>query len=162
MKTVDFLDEIKRAYNLTSDYQLGKLTGWEHSSVSNYRMGRSRLDEDRCLEVAHFLHVDPQYVLACVAAERTKSAAARQTWLEIAERVKHQAAKVAGVACVSAFLFASGINGLAPVSGNGDAPSVYIMSDELKRRREARKARRAAASARQAGQSDLFGLALAA
>jgi hypothetical protein len=66
MRSSDFMDAIWKAYNLTSDYQLCKLTGWRSSRASNYRNHRSEFDDDTCLQVAELLHLDPLHVIASI------------------------------------------------------------------------------------------------
>jgi transcriptional regulator with XRE-family HTH domain len=69
--TNEFLDAIKVRHNLPSDYKLGLLLGASSTSqVSNYRAGRSRMDEQVALKVAELLDVEPAYVVACVNHER--------------------------------------------------------------------------------------------
>ena len=115
MKTVDFLDAIRKAYGLTSDYQLCKFMGWKAPRVSSYRQGRSAFDEYTCIQVAERLHLEPLYVLAAVAAERAQLPDVRSAWRKIADSVQKNAAKMAAGTILSLFMMAGQINGLVPV-----------------------------------------------
>lgn len=70
MKTVDFLDAVKAAYGLTSDYQLAKKLAVSQPSITGYRQGRRAMDDACALKVAHLLDVEPLLVMASVHAER--------------------------------------------------------------------------------------------
>jgi hypothetical protein len=83
--TIDFLNDLRAAHGLTSDYQLAKLFGCRQQTISNYRTGKTAFDEAAAVRVAELLNVRPAYVLACVAAERSKNAPARAAWTEAAE-----------------------------------------------------------------------------
>ncbi len=82
--TLDFLDSIKKKHGLTSDYQLAKLMDCQPSALSNYRNGRSRLDDNAALKVADLLEIDPVFVFACIHAERAKEAKEKAVWTRMA------------------------------------------------------------------------------
>lgn len=92
--TIQFLDAVRVRHGLTSDYQLAKLLGVNKAAVSLLRQRKTRLGELTAMRVAALLDLSPGYVLACVAAERTKSADVRRAWRELAGR----AAAIAAVA----------------------------------------------------------------
>ena len=83
--TTDFLDDIKTARNVTSDYAVAKILETRHSNISNYRNGKSRFDGVMCLKVAAVLGVNPGYVLACMEAERAKDEEVRKVWEKAAQ-----------------------------------------------------------------------------
>lgn len=129
--TVDFLDAVKKKHGLTSDYQLSKLMGCTHSSISGYRHGKSKMDEDTACKVAELLNLEPGYVLSCIAAERAKSPEAKAAWKHTAEVLYGLAAVLAVIAFLpTATLpqydgFNIALAGLAlPESG-----ALYIMSN---------------------------------
>jgi len=70
MKTVDYLDAVKAAYSLTSDYQLTKKLGESHSRISQYRVGRTYMADDLALKIAYLLDLNPLAVLADAHIER--------------------------------------------------------------------------------------------
>lgn len=74
MKTCDFLDKLKAAYGLTSDYQLAKKLDISQSSVTNYRKGHTVMDNELAVKVSELLELDALYVVACVNIEREEKA----------------------------------------------------------------------------------------
>lgn len=87
MRTTDLLDQVKVRHGLTSDYQLAKHMRWTCQAVSDYRNRGRTLGEAAALQVAEQLGVDPGYVLAVTAAERSQSVAVRDAWKRVAERL---------------------------------------------------------------------------
>lgn len=94
MKTVDFLDEVKRRHGLTSDYQLAKKLGFSASRIAQYRISQRELDDEGCVRVAELLEIPPAYVMACIAAARAKDAAIKKHWEEAASYLKNGTAAV--------------------------------------------------------------------
>jgi len=94
MKTVDFLDAVKKRHGLTSDYQLAKLLRWNTQRISMYRHTPRELDDDACVQIAEALGVPPAYVMACIAAARAKSADIKRHWLAAARLLKTGTAAV--------------------------------------------------------------------
>jgi transcriptional regulator with XRE-family HTH domain len=89
MQTIDFLNELKAVYGLTSDYQLAKKLQLTTSAITNYRSGRNFLNDEMALKVADLLDVDPLIVMACVHAERYSRAGSADVfnfWADVAER----------------------------------------------------------------------------
>lgn len=96
--TLEFLDEVKAKLGLTSDYQLAKSLGCTHSAISNYRAGKSRLDEAAACKVAELLNLDAGYVLACIASERAKKPEVKAAWQHTAQILGGLAAALAVIA----------------------------------------------------------------
>jgi hypothetical protein len=86
MTTIEYLDAVKTAKGLTSDYQLAKLLGFPLSSVSSYRTGRRFFDDEAALTVAQVLHLNPLVVIAAANAERAKTAEQKARWMEVVEK----------------------------------------------------------------------------
>jgi predicted transcriptional regulator len=78
--TANYLDAVKTALNLPSDYALAKYWGVSKQDISEYRAGKRTLGEDRAIAVAHILGIDPAEPLIASHAERAKSEAAREVW----------------------------------------------------------------------------------
>lgn len=70
MKTVEYLDAVKAAYNLTSDYQLAKKLGENPARVSQYRSKPVSMDDDLAIKIAYLLDENPLTVLADAHIER--------------------------------------------------------------------------------------------
>lgn len=88
MRTVDFLDAVKKRHALHSDYAVSKHFGWRISRVYEYRGGHRELDDEGCVQVAESLGLPPPYVMACIAAARAKDATIRKYWLTAAKMLK--------------------------------------------------------------------------
>jgi hypothetical protein len=86
MTTIEYLDAVKAAKGLTSDYQLAKLLGFPLSSVSSYRTGRRFFDDEAALTVAEVLGVNPLAVIAAANAERAKTEEQKARWTGLMEK----------------------------------------------------------------------------
>jgi transcriptional regulator with XRE-family HTH domain len=84
--TLDFLDDCKTALGIESDYALAKALGVAQSSVSNYRIGRSRIDDEVALTIANILQIEPIVVIAHANAERAKTEDQKARWLTLVEK----------------------------------------------------------------------------
>ena len=73
MKAEDWIDKVKTAKGLTSDYSAGKTLGISRATISKYRNGTPTLDEANALKVALALDVDPAAVIIDQIAERAKN-----------------------------------------------------------------------------------------
>jgi hypothetical protein len=80
----EFLDAVKRRHSLTSDYQLAKFLQVSRQRISANLHGGVIINDEAALKVAEALELDSGYVLACLAAERSKTATARAAWLKLA------------------------------------------------------------------------------
>lgn len=70
MKTVEYLDAVKAAYLLTSDYQLAKKLGESPSRLSLYRTKDYVMNDDLAVKISYLLDKNPLVVLADVHIER--------------------------------------------------------------------------------------------
>jgi hypothetical protein len=94
--TLEILDAVKRRHSITSDYQLAKLLGKSTSGVSNYRCGRSHLDDLTAVRCAELLDESPLKLIAIVQAERTKRPEEKRKWEEIAKVALFASALISG------------------------------------------------------------------
>lgn len=92
--TIDFLNAIKAAHGLTSDYQLAKFLGLTQSSISLSMSGRTYLGDETAIKVAEALKIDPAIVMASVHYERAKKEQEKAVWRGILERLGGIAATV--------------------------------------------------------------------
>ncbi|AYR24554.1 transcriptional regulator [Herbaspirillum rubrisubalbicans] len=87
MNTTEFLDRAKQKLGVESDYALAKALNMRASTISGYRAGRSRMDDDAAYKVAQILEIDPILPIAAANAERTKSPEMRAFWEGLAKKV---------------------------------------------------------------------------
>jgi hypothetical protein len=85
--TAEYLDAVKEALKLPSDYALAKHWGVSKQDVSEYRAGKRTMGEDRAIEVAAILGIDPAEPLIASHAERAKSDQARQIWHALFDKI---------------------------------------------------------------------------
>ncbi len=84
--TLQYLDQAKVRLHLPSDYALSKKLGVTTSAISNYRSGRSRIDDDVALKVAQILGLNPLEVIAAANVERAKTDEMRDMWRGLMEK----------------------------------------------------------------------------
>ena len=102
LTTIELLDRLKAAKGLKSDYQLFKYLGWKQTTLSSYRIGRSRFGRAHAMRIADELALPREYVLACVELERETEPAARGAWQSIAQAFRG-AATITLIACGALF-----------------------------------------------------------
>lgn len=64
VKTTDYIDAVKAAYSLTSDYQLAKKLGENTSRISTYRTGTCVMNDEMAIKIAYLLDLNPLAVLS--------------------------------------------------------------------------------------------------
>ena len=81
MKTVDdYLDSLKKKYELKSDYALAKFLGISKQRITTYRQGRSSFNTEFSIIVAKFLGLEPMEIIAAMNAVREKDNLAQTFW----------------------------------------------------------------------------------
>lgn len=78
--TLEFIAAVKAKHGIESDYAAAKLLGVTRTTLSHYRNGKGLLGDDAALKVAELLEIEPGYVLACIAAERSKNERVKAAW----------------------------------------------------------------------------------
>ncbi|NML31815.1 helix-turn-helix domain-containing protein [Paraburkholderia antibiotica] len=104
--TIEWLDAVKEALELPSDYAAASVLGVTRSAVSAYRNGKSTFDDETCIKVADILGVPRAAVLASMLAQRAKSEETRKVWIEVLEKFSKGFRKLA--------LSANACGGLSP------------------------------------------------
>jgi transcriptional regulator with XRE-family HTH domain len=87
VKSTDYLDAVKHRHGLESDYQLAKVLGVGHSTISHYRTGRSVMDATMCVKLAELLAVPAIEVIAAAEVERATRPEVKKVWLRYAAAV---------------------------------------------------------------------------
>lgn len=93
MRTIDFLDLLKRHFGVTSDYAIAKRLDVTPQAVSKYRKGTALPDDSTAVKWAILLNMDPLFVLASINAEREKNPAVREQWERLAENADRRQKK---------------------------------------------------------------------
>lgn len=120
-----------------SDYRLAQLLGVPKSSISNYRNGRSQMEDRIAIRLAEMLGVPPVTVVAEIHAERSKDPNTQSFWNELSAAMTK--ARKAGVAGIAVMMTAIGIGAFpapsqAGVSVAADS-TIYTMRTRRKRLR---------------------------
>lgn len=97
MDSRQWLDQVREARGLASDYAVAKLLGVTVGRVSSYRTGRTEFDEDMAARVGQALGVHPAHVLATVRMGVARTDQARGVWESIAKQFGQVACLVAAV-----------------------------------------------------------------
>ena len=87
MKAAVWIDRVKTAKGIESDYAAAKTLGISRAVVSSYRGAIPTMDEDTAVKVALALDVNPVVILADQAMERSKSEPAKKAWKEVLEKL---------------------------------------------------------------------------
>ncbi|ADJ63855.1 phage protein [Herbaspirillum seropedicae SmR1] len=87
MNTLEYLDEAKNRLGLPSDYALAKALKVSQPTISGYRAGRSRIDDDVALKLANLIGRDPLEVIATANIERAKTPEMKALWMGLLEKI---------------------------------------------------------------------------
>lgn len=86
--TVEFLDALREKLGGVSDYRASIALGVTRAAVSGWRQGKTKIGEEQVPKIAELLELRPEYVLACVAAERAKRTDVREIWESLAKHAR--------------------------------------------------------------------------
>lgn len=88
MKASQWIDRVKAAKGIQSDYGAAKELGLSRNAISNYRGGlRNTLDENTAIKVAAALGINAGGVFLDQVAERAKDQSIRSTLFDEAARL---------------------------------------------------------------------------
>jgi transcriptional regulator with XRE-family HTH domain len=87
MNTGEYLDAVRQALNLPSDYALQKPLELSKSQLSKYRTGRESLSDATALRVAEILGIAPAKVLVDMHIQKSKSPELRAAWSAAMEKI---------------------------------------------------------------------------
>lgn len=131
MRTLDFIDAVKRQHAISSDYACAQVLGLTRAQLSRYRNGRDYFGDETAVKVADMLKMDAGYVMACIHAERASNPDVRTRWEGVAARLQR-----AGLAAVVAVLAVVCL-GVAPSPADAQTlktgERLYIMSNAIRR-----------------------------
>lgn len=87
MKAADWIDRVKAARGLPSDYAVAQSLGVSRQVVSKYRGPIPTMDEEMAMKVAEALGVDPAAVIIDQLAERSKTPAISAALHKVADQL---------------------------------------------------------------------------
>lgn len=129
--TIQWLDAVKRAKGLPSDYAVAKALGTTAQVVSHYRAGRRAFDPYMAVKVAELVGVDPMRVIASVEAERARNDEQRAFWRRLAASWLLPICAAAGLATPAPSVQAASAS---------EVSNLHIMRTRQRRRRAAASA----------------------
>lgn len=132
MTTRDFIALLRERLGARTDYALAKSLGKPQTTIARWTRGAGAFGQAEAIEVAAILDLPPEFVLACVEAERAKSDAARRVWTSIADRFK------ATAAAVLAALALGGIALFSPGNAEAGEPTAHCRSTHYAKYRRPR------------------------
>lgn len=116
MRTVpQYLDLLKTALAVDTDYKLGKKLDFSRSRVSNYRTGDTFFDNETCARVAEVLRLDPMEVIADMEMQRAKTPEKKAFWQHVIDALTTGPRRT--ILSVLVLVFSMGISGLEQAGG---------------------------------------------
>jgi plasmid maintenance system antidote protein VapI len=127
--TIDFLNQLKAKFSLSSNYALAKKLGQTDTAIARWAHGKNTFSDETAIKVAELLELDPAYVVACIHAERAKHEGEKRLWERIATMAMGVTAFLA-VIMIAPLLFANPADiGVYAVGFIGNPSTLYIMSN---------------------------------
>jgi len=85
MNTLQYLDAVKTALNVKSDYAVAKALNIRCSTISGYRARGGQMDDDVAVKVANIIGKHPGIVMLDIHRERARQPEEKAIWREIFE-----------------------------------------------------------------------------
>ncbi len=146
MKTTEYMDALKRAMGIESDYRLAKMLDVSNQTVSGWRTNVRHPDTLMCYRFAEVLKIDPARVIADIEFERaarTGKVDEARAWSRYAERATMAVLAVILSAWTgidpNAGAVAAPAEQVSTVATSSDSP-LYTLSRLLQRTRDAVRA----------------------
>jgi len=83
--TIEYLDEAKNRLEIDSDNKIAALIGIKREGISNYRSGRSRMDDYVAARIAEILNISKIEVIGTANYEREKNERKKEYWKTVVE-----------------------------------------------------------------------------
>lgn len=84
-RTSDFIERLRVKNGGCTDYRISRILETTQSAIIRWKNGTTMNDE-YAIKTAKKLEIDPAYVLACVAAERSQNVESKEHWERIASK----------------------------------------------------------------------------
>lgn len=126
MNSNELLDALKKHNGLTSDYALAREV-LKVDQTTLTAMRRRGLSEERALQIATLLGMDPGEVLATIRAERADDPAVKKVWEKVAKTIRSAAAAVL-------VILGMGVTAPEPLQAAQSAyPAIHYAKSRLRR-----------------------------
>ncbi|HBC1013189.1 TPA: hypothetical protein IGZ65_004928 [Escherichia coli] len=80
----DYIDELKKKLEITSDYAIAKHLGIERQNITKVRNG-GVLSKKICFRIANELRINPLEVIATAEAQKEKNNEIKAFWVKVAK-----------------------------------------------------------------------------
>lgn len=87
MKTIDYMNQVKRRLEIESNYALAKALGITQQAVGAMMSGKTTMGDATALKVADILKIQRALVLADVHAEREKNPELAAVWRSLVDKL---------------------------------------------------------------------------
>ena len=87
MNSYEYIEEVKRANGLDTDYKVCKLLGWSQNKVTQYKNGTT-MDNEAARQVAEILNLPLMQIIADMESERQKDPSKKKAWKMLAKLSK--------------------------------------------------------------------------
>lgn len=88
--TIDYLDEAKNRLKIDSDNKMAGILNIKREGISNYRAGRSRMDDYVAARIAEILDIPKIEVIGTANYEREKNQTKREYWKIVVEKERKE------------------------------------------------------------------------
>ena len=92
MRAEAWIDRVKTAKGIETDYAAAKTLGVSRAVVSSYRGKIETMDEEIAIKIATALSINPIVILTDQAMEKAKSETAKKAWATALEKLKSDSA----------------------------------------------------------------------
>lgn len=126
----DFLDQIRKREDLSSEAELAKTIGISPQALHQHKTSRSKhFSEPVAFNIAKLLNLNPAYVLLCLRVEAAENRYTKSIWVAMLNKVDRYAAAL----LVALTLFHAPLDKHQITQGEFlKAPTMYIMSNVRK------------------------------
>lgn len=94
LTTLEIVELLREETETRSDYAVAKLLGIRQQTICNWKSGRGAMSEEIAINAARKLKLDPDYILACVTAERAKGTPTFPVWKHICQRLTPETSRI--------------------------------------------------------------------
>jgi len=129
--SLQLLERVRAKHNV-SWYRLVRMIPTSESTMANWKNGRTGIDQRFVTRIAELLEEPPEYILACIEAERAPSPELEKIWRGIAEKFRSHAASIL---LITALVLGVGNATKAEASAPSPAGGVHDTVDYDKSRR---------------------------
>ncbi|WP_330109946.1 hypothetical protein [Methylophaga thalassica] len=91
MKSYEYIEEVKRANGLDTDYKVAKLLGCGQNKITQYRAGQT-MDNETARQIAEILDIPVWQIIADMESERQKDPSKKKAWKMLAKLSKQAGA----------------------------------------------------------------------